>query len=89
MMVDLISTDKKPILEIKDLRTYFYVSAGTVKAVDGLTFSIDPGVKMGLVGESGSGKSTVALSIMRMIRPPGTINGEIVLDGTDLLKLTA
>jgi peptide/nickel transport system ATP-binding protein len=79
---------KKPILEIKDLRTYFYVKAGTVKAVDGVSFTIDPGIKMGLVGESGSGKSTVALSILRMIRPPGTIQGEIHLDGVDLLKLT-
>jgi peptide/nickel transport system ATP-binding protein len=79
---------KKPLLEVKELRTYFYVKAGTVKAVDGVTFTIDPGIKMGLVGESGSGKSTVALSILRMIRPPGTIQGEINLDGVDLLKLS-
>jgi oligopeptide/dipeptide ABC transporter ATP-binding protein len=89
-MVDLIQTnDKRPILDVRNLRTYFYVNAGTVKAVDGITFTINPGIKMGLVGESGSGKSTVALSILRMIRPPGTINGEIILDGVDLLKLSA
>jgi peptide/nickel transport system ATP-binding protein len=89
-MTDLPISDnhKKPLLEVKDLRTYFYVKAGTVKAVDGVTFNIDPGIKMGLVGESGSGKSTVALSILRMIRQPGTIQGEIILDGVDLLKLS-
>jgi oligopeptide/dipeptide ABC transporter ATP-binding protein len=90
-MADLPMTNtngKEPVLEVKDLHTYFYVKAGTVKAVDGVTFSIDPGIKMGLVGESGSGKSTVALSILRMVRPPGTIEGSIVLDGVDLLKLS-
>lgn len=80
--------DTAPILDIKDLRTYFYVKAGTVKAVDGVSISLYPGVKLGLVGESGSGKSTIALSIMRMIKPPGTVNGQIVLDGTDLVQLT-
>jgi len=77
-----------PLLEIKDLRTYFYVKAGTVKAVDGLDLTLDSGTKLGLVGESGSGKSTMALSIMRMIRMPGTIQGQIMLNGVDLLKLS-
>ncbi len=89
-MVDLaLNTKQEPVLDIRNLRTYFYVNAGTVKAVDGVTFTIDPGIKMGLVGESGSGKSTVALSILRMIRQPGTIQGEIFLDGVDLLKLNS
>ncbi len=79
---------KQPLVEIKELKTYFYVKAGTVKAVDGLTLTLDTGIKMGLVGESGSGKTTMALAIMRMIRPPGTINGQILLDGVDLLKLS-
>ncbi len=78
----------EPLLNIKDLQTYFYVKAGTVKAVDGVTLSLDRGVKLGLVGESGSGKSTIALSIMRMIRPPGTVKGEIWLDGQELVRLT-
>jgi oligopeptide/dipeptide ABC transporter ATP-binding protein len=77
----------QPLLEIKDLRTYFYVKAGTVKAVDGIDLSLGSGVKLGLVGESGSGKTTVALSVMRQVRPPGTIEGQICLDGTDLIKL--
>ncbi len=80
--------NNKPLLEIRDLRTYFHVKAGTVKAVDGIDLDLHSGIKMGLVGESGSGKSTIALSLMRMIRPPGTINGSIMLDGIDLLKLS-
>ncbi|HEX7433767.1 MAG TPA: ABC transporter ATP-binding protein [Anaerolineaceae bacterium] len=79
---------KQPLVEIKDLKTYFYVKAGTVKAVDGLTLTVETGTKLGLVGESGSGKTTMALAIMRMIRPPGTIQGQILVDGVDLLKLS-
>jgi peptide/nickel transport system ATP-binding protein len=78
----------EPLLKIKDLKTYFYVKAGTVKAVDGVNLTLDAGVKLGLVGESGSGKSTIALSIMRMIKPPGTVQGQILLDGEDLVTLT-
>ena len=77
-----------PLLDIKNLRTYFHVKAGTVKAVDGIDLNLGSGVKLGLVGESGSGKTTVALSIMRQVRPPGTIEGEIRLEGVDLLKLS-
>lgn len=77
-----------PLLEINELKTYFYVKAGTVKAVDGVNLKLDSGVKMGLVGESGSGKTTMALAIMRMIRPPGTIEGKIFLEGVDLVSLT-
>ena len=76
------------LLEIKDLRTYFYVKAGTVKAVDGVNLTLEPGLKLGLVGESGSGKTTMALAVMRMIRPPGTIQGKISLDGVDLVTLS-
>ncbi len=77
----------RPVIEIKDLKVYFYVKAGTVKAVDGVNLTLDPGVKMGLVGESGSGKSTMALALMRMVRPPATIEGQMFLDGVDLLTL--
>lgn len=80
--------NKQTVLEIKDLKTYFYVKAGTVKAVDGVSLSLNSGTKLGLVGESGSGKTTMALAMMRMIRPPGTIQGTISLDGTDLVKLS-
>lgn len=76
------------LLEIKDLKTYFYVKAGTVKAVDGMNLQLKHGVKLGLVGESGSGKTTMALALMRMIRPPGTIQGQMIMDGVDLLTLS-
>ena len=83
-----MSDNHAPLLEIKNLRTYFYVPAGTVKAVDGVDLFLDSGLKMGLVGESGSGKTTIALSLMRLIKPPGTVQGEIWLDGTELVKLS-
>ena len=83
-----MSDSNAPLLDIKNLRTYFFVPAGTVKAVDGVDLHLNSGVKMGLVGESGSGKTTIALSLMRLIKPPGTVQGEIWLDGTELVKLS-
>jgi peptide/nickel transport system ATP-binding protein len=78
----------KPILEVRDLRTYYHTSRGPVKAVDCVSFDLMPGQRFGLIGESGSGKSTVALSLMRLIRPPGCIeSGQILLDGVDVLAL--
>jgi len=80
---------KTPQLEIKNLKTYFYTEDGVVKAVDGVDFEVYPGEVLGLVGESGCGKSVSALSIMRLIGQPGKVlEGEIVFDGQDLLKLT-
>ncbi len=79
----------EPVLQVKNLKVYYYVEAGAVKAVDDVSFDLDFGVKMGLVGESGSGKSTMALALMRMIRPPGKIeSGQMILDGMDLVKLS-
>jgi peptide/nickel transport system ATP-binding protein len=83
-----MSDNHAPLLEIKNLRTYFYVPAGTVRAVDGVDLHLRSGIKMGLVGESGSGKTTIALSLMRLIKPPGTVQGEIWLDGTELVRLS-
>ena len=76
------------LLEIENLKAYFYVKAGTVKAVDGINLDLEKGTKLGIVGESGSGKTTMALAILRMIRPPGTIEGKISLDGVDLVTLS-
>jgi oligopeptide/dipeptide ABC transporter ATP-binding protein len=77
------------VLQIKNLKVYYHVEAGAVKAVDDVSFELDFGIKMGLVGESGSGKSTMALALMRMIKPPGKIEGgQMILDGTDLVELT-
>src|SRR5215210_5011266 len=79
----------KPVLEVRDLRTYHHTPRGPIKAVDGVSFDLLPGQRFGLIGESGSGKSTVALSLMRLIRPPSRIEcGEIVLDGDNLLSLS-
>lgn len=79
----------KPVLEVRDLRTYYHTLRGPVKAVDGVSFDLVAGQRFGLIGESGSGKSTVALSLMRLIRPPGHIeSGQIVLDGADVLGLS-
>ncbi len=78
-----------PLLEVKNLKTYFYTEDGVVKAVDGVDFSVKPGEVLGLVGESGCGKSVTSLSIMRLIGMPGkVVEGEIWFEGKDLLKLS-
>ena len=77
------------LLEINNLHTYFQTREGLVCAVDGVSFYLDRGELLGLVGESGCGKSMTALSIMRLIAPPGKIvDGEILFDGKDLLKIS-
>jgi oligopeptide/dipeptide ABC transporter ATP-binding protein len=77
------------LLEVKDLKTHFPTRAGLVRAVDGVSLYIDRGELLGLVGESGCGKSMTALSIMRLIAPPGKIvAGEITFDGRNLLQLS-
>lgn len=75
------------ILEVTDLKTYFYTEEGIIPAVDGVSFSITKGETLGIVGESGSGKSVAARSIMRLIpNPPGKIiAGSILFNGEDLL----
>ena len=77
------------LLEVRNLRTHFQTRAGLVRAVDDVSFYLDRGELLGLVGESGCGKSMTALSIMRLIAPPGrVVSGEVLFDGTDLLKLS-
>jgi oligopeptide/dipeptide ABC transporter ATP-binding protein len=77
------------VLSVRDLRVYYHTPRGAVRAVDGVTFDIKAGERLGLVGESGSGKTTIALALMQLIRPPGRIEGGAVLvDGKDLLKLS-
>ena len=77
------------LLEVKNLQTQFPTRAGLVRAVDDVSFHLDAGELLGLVGESGCGKSITALSVMRLIAPPGKIvAGEIIFDGRDLLKLS-
>lgn len=78
-----------PILEIEDLHVHFENYAGTIHAVNGMSFSIQPGEIYGLVGESGCGKSVTALAALRMVKPPGYIaGGRIRYHGEDLLELS-
>jgi oligopeptide/dipeptide ABC transporter ATP-binding protein len=78
-----------PLLEVRNLQTHFHLESGVVRAVDGVSFSLEAGRTLALVGESGSGKSVTSLSILRLIAsPPGRIvGGEILFRGEDLLKL--
>ena len=77
-----------PLLRVENLRTYFHTRAGVVRAVDDVSFSIDPGETLGIVGESGSGKSVACLSLLRLIAsPPGRIeSGRAQFVDVDLLK---
>jgi oligopeptide transport system ATP-binding protein len=77
------------LLQVKDLKTYFYTQDGVVKAVDGVSFALEEGETLGIVGESGCGKSVTVLSVMRLIpSPPGKIaGGQVIFDGEDLLKV--
>jgi oligopeptide/dipeptide ABC transporter ATP-binding protein len=77
-----------PLLDVRNLMTYFFTEAGLVKAVRGLEFTIDQGETLALVGESGCGKSVTALSLLRLVPPPGRIvEGQILFDGEDLRRL--
>ena len=82
--------EQAPILEVKDLKTYFYTRTGVVKAVDGVSFTLGPGETLGIVGESGCGKSMTALSIMGLVPQPAgrIVGGEVLLDGVNLLEKT-
>lgn len=77
------------LLEVKNLSTYFFTRDGAQKAVDNISFSIEPGETFGLVGESGSGKTVTALSILNLVDEPGKITGgNVVFDGKSLLSLS-
>ena len=80
----------KKLIEIENLKTFFYTEAGTAKAVDGVSFDIFQGEVLGIVGESGSGKSVTSLSINRLIpNPPGDIvDGKVIFKGINLLDLS-
>ena len=79
-----------PLLSIRDLHTEFRTGRGLVRAVGGISYTVEAGETVAIVGESGSGKSVSAMSILRLIPdPPGQIaSGEILFDGRDLLKLS-
>ena len=76
------------ILQVRGLRVHYHTPRGAIRAVDGVSFDLRRGERLGLVGESGSGKTTVALALLRLIKPPGRIEaGEALLDGVDLLAV--
>jgi peptide/nickel transport system ATP-binding protein len=78
------------LLQVNNLKVHFHTMAGTVKAVDGISYDINEGEVIGLVGESGCGKSTSQLAISQLISPPGKIvDGEVIFEGVDLLKYKA
>jgi peptide/nickel transport system ATP-binding protein len=80
--------DDRNVLEVEDLKLYYKVSAGLVKAVDDVTFFLRKGETLGLVGESGCGKTTTGTALMHMPTPPGYIaGGKIILDGEDIVPL--
>ncbi len=88
-MASQSNSTQQPLLEVKDLKTYFYTEDGVVKAVNGVDFSIKPGEVMGLVGESGSGKSVTSLTIMRLLTSNAKIeSGQILFDGQDMASLS-
>ncbi|HET9777433.1 MAG TPA: ABC transporter ATP-binding protein [Gemmatimonadaceae bacterium] len=79
----------EPLLSVRDLRTWFYTEAGIARSVDGVSFDVGAGETVGIVGESGCGKSVTALSILRLIQPPGRIEPGSVIDfeGRDIVTL--
>src|SRR5580698_6481526 len=84
-------SNREPLLVVDGLRTYFDLRHGVVKAVDGVSFALQPGETLAIVGESGCGKSITALSLMRLVPdPPGRIaGGSVKLAGVDLMALSA
>lgn len=84
------AADSDTILDIRNLKTYFFTAEGVVKAVDGLSYTVKKGECIGLVGESGCGKSVSSMSILRIIAcPPGIIvGGQVYFKGRDLMKLS-
>ena len=79
---------ERTILDVQELSIAYPISIGVVKAVDGVSFTLDDGEALGLVGESGCGKSTLGLSILKLQRPPGRVTaGRILYRGTDIITM--
>jgi peptide/nickel transport system ATP-binding protein len=88
-MNDVVKAER-PLLEVDDLKTYFFTRDGVVRAVDGVSLFVEAGETLAIVGESGCGKSVTSLSILRLIAsPPGrTVGGRVMFEGRDLLELS-
>src|SRR6476661_5300656 len=86
---DRVTDRDARVLEVRDLRVGYLTRGGLVRAVNGVSFFLRPGERLGLVGESGSGKSTTALSLMQLLHEPAIIEGgEVLLSGVNLLGLS-
>jgi ABC-type dipeptide/oligopeptide/nickel transport system ATPase component len=87
-MAAMIEGAPRPLLDVRDLTTVFATPGGPFKALDSVSFELAKGETLGLVGPSGSGKSLTALSVLRLVQPPGRIvSGQVVFEGRDLLSL--
>jgi peptide/nickel transport system ATP-binding protein len=80
----------EPLLSIENLHTFFYTEGGVARAVDGVSLQIGAGETVGLVGESGCGKSVTAMSVLRLIQPPGRIEAgsKLMFEGRDLMTIS-
>ena len=77
-----------PLLVVEDLHTHFFTRLGVIRAVDGVSFTVERGEVLGIVGESGSGKTVMGFSILGLVDPPGRIaGGRILFEGVDLTQL--
>jgi oligopeptide/dipeptide ABC transporter ATP-binding protein len=89
IVIFVVKSSGMSLLEVRNLKTYFATERGVARSVDDVSFTLDRGETLSLVGESGCGKSVTALSIMRLVSPPGRIvDGEIFFEGRDLVKLS-
>ena len=76
------------LLEVKNLTTHYHTKTGFLKALDRISFDLDRGESLGVAGESGCGKTTIAMSLMGMLRGGNIVNGDIILDGKSLTGIT-
>src|SRR5437763_13474930 len=77
-----------PVLTVEDLQVFYWTRRGPIRAVDGVSFTIQRNERFGFIGESGCGKTTTMMAVLRLIKPPGKIeNGRIMLDGRNILEL--
>ena len=83
-----MSVQAPPLLELRNLGITYRTDRGLVSAVDDVSISVPKGASIGLVGESGSGKSTIALAILRLLPANARVSGQIVMNGTDLVRQT-
>ena len=87
--VSSLEENKIPLLQVENLSTYFHMFNGTVKAVDGISFSLAQGEILGIVGESGSGKSVSSFSIIGLVDEPGEVRADrILFNGRDLTRVS-